>query len=68
LVDEAARVRRQDIKNPSLSNHELERLLGKLKHLEFHFWYLRKRQEIQEDGMLAVAVEGFDWGQRQGSP
>jgi hypothetical protein len=54
--------RRQDIKNPGVSEYQLERLLGSPDHLEFHLWYLREKGWIrrQEDGMLAITVEGVD--------
>jgi curved DNA-binding protein CbpA len=54
--------RRQNIKNPGMSEFELERLLGALKHLDFHLWYLREKGWIrrQEDGLLAITVEGVD--------
>jgi hypothetical protein len=54
--------RRQNLKNPGMSEFELERLLGAPKHMEFHLWYLREKGWIkrQEDGMLAITVEGVD--------
>jgi curved DNA-binding protein CbpA len=54
--------RRQDIKNPGMSEFELERLLGSPEHLDFHLWYLREKGWIRrnEDGMLAITVEGVD--------
>jgi curved DNA-binding protein CbpA len=55
--------RRQNLNNPGMSNFALERLLGSPpEHLEFHLWYLKEKGWIrrQEDGMLAITVEGVD--------
>lgn len=54
--------RRQDIKNPGVSEYQLERLLGSPEHLEFHLWYLREKGWVrrQEDGLLAITVQGVD--------
>jgi curved DNA-binding protein CbpA len=54
--------RRQNINKPGMSEFELERLLGSPEHLDFHLWYLREKGWIrrQEDGMLAITVEGVD--------
>jgi curved DNA-binding protein CbpA len=54
--------RRQNINKPGMSDYELELLLGSPEHLEFHLWYLREKGWIrrQEDGLLAITVEGVD--------
>ena len=54
--------RRQDIKNPDMSEYHLQRLLRSPEHLDFHLWYLREKGWIRrnEDGMLAITVEGVD--------
>jgi curved DNA-binding protein CbpA len=55
--------RRQNIKDPGIGNHELERLLGcPAEHLEFHVWYMKEKGWIgrTEKGMLAITVEGVD--------
>ena len=54
--------RRQDLKNPGMSEYHLERLLRSPEHLDFHLWYLREKGWIRrhEDGMLAITVEGVD--------
>lgn len=55
--------RRQDINEPGIGEHELERLSGcPLEHLRFHLWYLKAKGWIGrlENGMLAITVEGVD--------
>ncbi|MFI5015761.1 MAG: J domain-containing protein [Hyphomicrobiales bacterium] len=55
--------RRQNINDPGMSDFGLERLSGcPPEHLQFHLWYLREKGWIrrQEDGMLAITVEGVD--------
>ena len=55
--------RRQNISDPGIGNHELERLLAcPAEHLEFHVWYLRSKGWIDktESGTLAITVEGVD--------
>ena len=55
--------RRQDISDPGIGDHELERLSGcPREHLEFHLWYLKQKGWIEklENGMLAITVEGVD--------
>jgi curved DNA-binding protein CbpA len=55
--------RRQDIQDPGLGDHELERLSGvPREHLEFHLWYLKAKGWIArlENGMLAITVDGID--------
>ena len=55
--------RRQNISDPGVGPHELERLLGcPAEHLQFHVWYLKEKGWIArtEDGMLAITVEGVD--------
>jgi curved DNA-binding protein CbpA len=55
--------RRQDVSDPGIGEHELERLSGcPREHLEFHLWYLKAKGWIGrlESGMLAITVEGVD--------
>ena len=55
--------RRQDINDPGIGDHELERLSGcPREHLEFHLWYMKAKGWIGrlENGMLAITVEGVD--------
>jgi curved DNA-binding protein CbpA len=55
--------RRQDMKEPGISEYELEGLSGcPREHLQFHVWYLRAKGWIErlENGMLAITVEGVD--------
>jgi curved DNA-binding protein CbpA len=55
--------RRQDVNDPGVGDHELERLSGcPREHLEFHLWYLKAKGWIArlEDGMLAITIEGVD--------
>jgi len=54
---------RQNISDPGIGDHELERLSGcPREHLEFHLWYLKAKGWIArlENGMLAITVEGVD--------
>ena len=54
---------RQNIGDPGIGDHELERLSGcPREHLEFHLWYLKAKGWIGrlENGMLAITVEGVD--------
>jgi curved DNA-binding protein CbpA len=55
--------RRQDMKEPGIGEHELERLSAcPREHLQFHLWYLKAKGWIakMEDGMLAITVDGVD--------
>jgi curved DNA-binding protein CbpA len=55
--------RRQNINDPGIGDHELERVSGcRLEHLEFHLWYLKAKGWIGrlENGMVAITVEGVD--------
>jgi len=55
--------RRQDINDPGIGDHALERLSGcPREHLEFHLWYMKAKGWIGrlENGMLAITVEGVD--------
>ena len=55
--------RRQNINDPGIGEHELERLSGcPREHLEFHLWYLKEKGWLGrlENGMLAITVEGVD--------
>jgi curved DNA-binding protein CbpA len=55
--------RRQNVREPGLSNIALERMLGcPAEHLEFHLWYLKEKGWIgmTERGMFAITVEGID--------
>jgi curved DNA-binding protein CbpA len=55
--------RRQDMKEPGISEYELEGLSGcPREHLQFHIWYLKAKGWIErlENGMLAITVEGVD--------
>ena len=55
--------RRQNINDPGIGDHELERLSGcPREHLEFHLWYLKAKGWIArlENGMIAITVEGVD--------
>jgi hypothetical protein len=55
--------RRQNINDPGIGNHELERVSGcPREHLEFHLWYLKEKGWIGrlENGTLAITVEGVD--------
>ena len=55
--------RRQDMKEPGISEYELESLSGcPREHLQFHIWYLKAKGWIErlENGMLAITVEGVD--------
>ena len=53
--------RRQDINDPGIGDHELERLSGcPREHLEFHLWYMKAKGWIGrlENCMLAITAEG----------
>jgi curved DNA-binding protein CbpA len=55
--------RRQDMKEPGISDYELELLSGcPREHLQFHLWYLRGKGWVErmENGMVAITVEGVD--------
>ena len=55
--------RRQNVAEPGIGNHELERLLGcPAERLEFQFWYMKERGWIAktENGMLAITGKGVD--------
>ena len=55
--------RRQNISDPGIGSHELERMLGcPAEHLEFNLWYLKEKGWIKrtESGTLAITVEGVD--------
>src|SRR4051812_30761156 len=55
--------RRQNINDPGVGSHELERLSGlPHEHLEFHLWYLKAKGWIErlENGTLAITVAGVD--------
>jgi len=55
--------RRQNINDPGIGDHELERLSGcPREHLEFHLWYLKAKGWIGklENGQLAITIEGVD--------
>ena len=55
--------RRQDINNPGIGSHDLERLSDcPPEHLEFHLWYLKEKGWIGklDTGMFAITVEGVD--------
>jgi curved DNA-binding protein CbpA len=55
--------RRQDARDPSIGDIELERWLGcSAEHLEFHLWYQREKGWIArtETGTIAITVEGVD--------
>jgi curved DNA-binding protein CbpA len=55
--------RRQNINDPGIGDHELERLSGcPREHLEFHLWYLKAKGWIGklENGLFVITVEGVD--------
>jgi curved DNA-binding protein CbpA len=55
--------RRQSVREPGVSNFELEGLLAcPIEHLQFHLWYLKEKGWIErtETGLLAITVEGVD--------
>ena len=55
--------RRQNVNEPGVAEHELERLLDcPLEHLEFHLWYLKAKGWIAKNdtGMFVITVEGVD--------
>ena len=55
--------RRQNINDPGIGDHELERLSGcPREHLDFHLWYLKAKGWLErlENGMLAITVQGVD--------
>ncbi len=55
--------RRNDPDKAGLAPSHLERTLGTPReHLAFPLWYLRKRGfvEVQENGLLAITVDGID--------
>ena len=61
---------RKDIRNPGIGDSELERLSGcPREHLEFHLWYLKAKRWIarEENGTMAITVEGIDRYMGQGS-
>jgi len=54
--------RRQNVTDPGVGNHEIERLLGcSPEQLEFQVWYMKEKGWIKtENGMLVITVEGID--------
>ncbi len=63
--------RRQDVRDPGIGPEELERLSDcPREHLEFHLWYLKAKGWIgrQENGTLAITVEGIDHFNSQHRP
>jgi curved DNA-binding protein CbpA len=55
--------RRQNIREPGLSEYDLEGAFDcPAEHLEFHLWYLKAKGWISrlENGTLAITVEGVD--------
>jgi curved DNA-binding protein CbpA len=55
--------RRQSVRDPGVSNFELEDLLScPSQHIDFHLWYLREKGWLArlENGLIAITVDGVD--------
>jgi curved DNA-binding protein CbpA len=58
--------RRRDVKNPSIGNIELERLLSLPEaHLDFHIWFLREKKLVERtERGFAITALGVEEAER----